>query len=96
MNKAFTNIKPYLILTADAIISNQEPLQVLFNDFHIVMIDNLAITVKKSSQFTPDGEIISIPCPVGYHRFLTTCPLIPIFFAKSILTPKKIMESDPD
>jgi hypothetical protein len=88
--------KPYKVLSADSILADQQPIHILINENHIVMIDRLPITVKKSSQFVPDGEIVSIPCPDDYNRIITNNPLMPIFFAQQIEALQNISDSDAD
>ena len=74
--------RPHFILSAEAILSEQDPIESLLNMGTIISKDFQGITVQKQNQFSKEPQVYVIECPEGYMRYLTNSPILPLFFAK--------------
>jgi hypothetical protein len=48
--------------------------------------------VQRQTPFSKEPQAMLVKCPEGYMRFLTTSPLVPLFFAKR--TNKNVFPSN--
>ncbi|NBV14911.1 MAG: hypothetical protein EBS07_12735 [Sphingobacteriia bacterium] len=74
---------PYEVLFPEQIANeNFIPLEVCINSATIFLVDQNPIMMQKQSSFSKEPQIIAINCPEGYSRFVTTSPVMPVFFAR--------------
>lgn len=74
--------KPYYILTPEAVLSGEQPIEVLLNEALIVSKDYQHITGQRQTPFSKDLQPVLIECPEGYMRALLNSPLLPVAFIK--------------
>jgi hypothetical protein len=74
--------RPHFILSPEAILEQQEPIESLLNMGTIISKDFQGITMQKQNQFSKEPQLYVIECPEGYMRYLTNSPILPLFFAK--------------
>jgi hypothetical protein len=74
--------KPYFILTPEQMVNDSEPTEGLINEGQIITKDYQDIMIQRQTPFSKEPQAMLVKCPEGYMRFLTTSPLVPLFFAK--------------
>lgn len=73
----------YEILFPEQIANeNFIPLEACINSATIFLVDQNPIMMQKQSNFSKEPQIIAINCPDGYSRFVSTSPVMPVFFAR--------------
>lgn len=92
LNNNFGIWRPYYILTAQAILQEEEPREILLNEGSLISKDFDSISVQKQTPFSKDPQMFEIACPEGYQRILSNSPLLPVFFGKR--TNKSIFPSN--
>jgi len=74
---------PYEILFPEQVANdNFTPIEVCLNSATISIVDRNPIMMQKQSAFSKEAQIMMVDCPDGYSRFITTSPLMPVFFAR--------------
>jgi hypothetical protein len=91
-NNNFGIWRPYWVLTAQAILSEEQPVEMLLNEGILISKDFGDIMVQKQTQFTKEPQNVEIQCPEGYMRIMSFSQFMPVFFAKR--TNKNVFPSN--